>query len=76
MDTGQGHATTIGQVVSDMLGISPDKVSVSNCLDSLVSPFLGHSGVYSNKFNDMDIGAVIKATEKSATKCSGSPPMR
>ena len=68
VDTGQGHATTIGQVVSDMLGITPDNVSVHNTLDSLVSPFLGHSGSYSNKFNDVDLGAVIKATEKIRNK--------
>jgi 2-furoyl-CoA dehydrogenase large subunit len=68
VDTGQGHATTIGQVVSDMLGITPDRVSVDNTLDTLVSPFLGHSGSYSNKFNDVDLGAVIKATEKIRNK--------
>jgi len=68
VDTGQGHATTIGQVVSDMLGITMDKVSVDNTLDSMISPFLGHSGAYSNKFNDVDLGAVIKATEKIRNK--------
>jgi 2-furoyl-CoA dehydrogenase large subunit len=68
VDTGQGHATTIGQVLSDMLGITPDRVSVENTLDSVVSPFLGHSGAYSNKFNDVDLGAVIKATEKIRSK--------
>jgi 2-furoyl-CoA dehydrogenase large subunit len=68
VDTGQGHATTIGQVISDMLGITPDRVSVDNTLDSMVSPFLGHSGAYSNKFNDVDLGAVIRATEKIRNK--------
>ncbi|HWP84456.1 MAG TPA: molybdopterin cofactor-binding domain-containing protein, partial [Terriglobia bacterium] len=68
VDTGQGHATTIGQVVADMLGIGMQNVSVDNTLDSLVSPFLGHSGAYSNKFNDVDLGAVIKATEKIRNK--------
>ena len=68
VDTGQGHATTIAQVVSDMLGISPDKISVANQLDTSLSPFLGHSGVYSNKFNDVDLGAVIRATEKIRNK--------
>ena len=68
VDTGQGHATTIGQVVSDMLGISPDKVSFGNQLDSAISPFMGHSGSYSNKFNDVDLGAVIMATIKIRNK--------
>jgi carbon-monoxide dehydrogenase large subunit len=51
-----------------MLGISPARVLVNNQLDSFSSPFLGHSGVYSNKFNDVDLGAVIKATEKIRNK--------
>lgn len=68
VDTGQGHATTVGQVISDMLGITPDRVSLVSTLDSFVSPSIGHSGSYSNKFNDVDLGAVIKATEKVRNK--------
>ena len=70
VDSGQGHATTAAQVTADMLGISPDRVSVSHQMDSLVSPFLGHSGVYSNKFNDVDLGAVIMACKKIRDKMS------
>lgn len=68
VDSGQGHATTTAQVVADMLGIDPDRVSMNAHVDSLVSPFLGHSGVYSNKFNDVDLGAVIMATKKVRDK--------
>ncbi|MEE2822822.1 MAG: xanthine dehydrogenase family protein molybdopterin-binding subunit [Acidobacteriota bacterium] len=68
VDSGQGHNTTAAQVVADMLAISPDRVSVNSQVDSLVSPFLGHSGVYSNKFNDVDLGAVIMATKKVRDK--------
>ncbi|MBI2149045.1 MAG: xanthine dehydrogenase family protein molybdopterin-binding subunit, partial [Acidobacteria bacterium] len=68
VDSGQGHATTTAQVVADMLAISPDTVSMNSHVDSLVSPFLGHSGVYSNKFNDVDLGAVIMATKKVRDK--------
>jgi len=68
MDSGQGHATTAAQVVADMLGITPERISVESRIDSLVSPFLGHSGVYSNKFNDVDLGAVIMATKKVRDK--------
>jgi 2-furoyl-CoA dehydrogenase large subunit len=68
VDSGQGHATTAAQVVADMLAISLDAVSVNSQIDSLVSPFLGHSGVYSNKFNDVDLGAVIMATKKIRDK--------
>jgi 2-furoyl-CoA dehydrogenase large subunit len=51
-----------------MLGITPERISVDNTLDSTVSPFIGHSGSYSNKFNDVDLGAVIKATIKIRNK--------
>lgn len=68
VDEGQGHATTTAQVVADMLAIRPDNVRMNTHLDSLVSPFLGHSGCYSNKFNDVDLGAVIMATKKVRDK--------
>ena len=68
VDSGQGHATTTAQVVADMLAIHPDQVSMNAHVDSLISPFLGHSGVYSNKFNDVDLGAVIMATKKIRDK--------
>jgi len=68
VDSGQGHATTIAQVVADMLAITPDQVSMETRLDSTISPFVGHSGVYSNKFNDVDLGAVIMATKKVRDK--------
>jgi 2-furoyl-CoA dehydrogenase large subunit len=67
-DTGQGHATTTAQVIADMLAITPDNVSMNSHVDSLISPFLGHSGVYSNKFNDVDLGAVVMATKKIRDK--------
>ncbi|MFQ5850433.1 MAG: xanthine dehydrogenase family protein molybdopterin-binding subunit [Candidatus Binatia bacterium] len=68
VDSGQGHATTIAQVVADMLAITPDRVSMQSQLDSFISPFVAHSGVYSNKFNDVDLGAVIMATKKIRNK--------
>ena len=68
VDSGQGHATTAAQVVADMLAIHTDRVLASSQMDSLVAPFLGHSGVYSNKFNDADLGAVIMATKKLRDK--------
>lgn len=68
VDSGQGHATTIAQVVADMLATTPDRVSMQTQMDSFISPFVGHSGVYSNKFNDVDLGAVIMATKKVRDK--------
>ena len=68
VDSGQGHVTSIAQVVADMLAITPAQVSMQTLMDSLISPFVGHSGTYSNKFNDVDIGAVIMATKKVRDK--------
>lgn len=68
VDEGQGHATSVGQVVADMLAITPERVSMNTHMDSLVSPFLGHSGCYANRFNDVDMGAVIMATKKVRDK--------
>ena len=68
VDEGQGHATSTAQVVADMLAITPDRVSMNTHMDSLVSPFLGHSGCYANRFNDVDLGAVIMATKKVRDK--------
>ncbi|MFQ5917384.1 MAG: xanthine dehydrogenase family protein molybdopterin-binding subunit [Candidatus Binatia bacterium] len=68
VDSGQGHVTSIAQVVADMLAITPDQVSMQTLMDSLISPFVGHSGTYSNKFNDVDLGAVIMATKKVRDK--------
>jgi 2-furoyl-CoA dehydrogenase large subunit len=68
VDSGQGHVTSIAQVVADMLAITPDQISMQTLMDSLISPFVGHSGTYSNKFNDVDLGAVIMATKKVRDK--------
>ena len=62
------HATSVGQVVADMMAITPDRVPMNTHMDSLISPFLGHSGCYANRFNDVDMGAVIMATKKVRDK--------
>jgi len=68
VEEGQGHATAVSQVVADMLAITPDQVTMNPQLDSVMSPFLGHSGCYANRFNDVDMGAVIMATKKVRDK--------
>ncbi|MQA81289.1 MAG: molybdopterin-dependent oxidoreductase [Streptosporangiales bacterium] len=68
VDTGQGHETTICQVVADMLGITPDDISFDTFFDSTRSPYTGQSGAYSNRFNDVEVGAVITATERVRNK--------
>jgi CO/xanthine dehydrogenase Mo-binding subunit len=68
VEEGQGHATAVSQVVADMLAITPDRVTMASQMDSMMSPFLGHSGCYANRFNDVDMGAVIMATKKVRDK--------
>ncbi|MBI4294505.1 MAG: xanthine dehydrogenase family protein molybdopterin-binding subunit [Betaproteobacteria bacterium] len=68
VDEGQGHATSVGQVIADMLAFTPDRVTMNTRMDSLMSPFLGHSGCYANRFNDVDMGACIMATKKVRDK--------
>src|SRR3989304_183149 len=68
VDSGQGHATTTAQVVADMLGINPDRGSMNAHVDSLIPPFFGHSGVFSNKFNDVGLAALFVATKKIRDK--------
>ena len=50
VEEGQGHSTAVSQVVADMLAITPDRVTMASQMDSMTSPFLGHSGCYANRF--------------------------
>jgi len=68
VDSGQGHATTVAQIVADMLAIHPERVSMNTHFDSGMSPFAPHSGTYANRFNDVEVGAVIAATKKLRAK--------
>ena len=68
VEEGQGHATAVSQVIADMMAITPDCVTMNQQMDSVMSPFMGHSGCYSNRFNDVEMGAVIMATKKVRDK--------
>ncbi|MEM2237481.1 MAG: molybdopterin cofactor-binding domain-containing protein [Candidatus Caldarchaeum sp.] len=61
MDMGTWHETAARQVVADVLGVPPDQIYVMPGFDSSISPFVGYSGIYSNKFHDVDVGALIGA---------------
>lgn len=63
---GQGHETTVGQVVADMLGLDYDDVIVHRGGDSSLSAQTGFSGSYASQFAVTGIGAIINATEKLA----------
>lgn len=68
VSNGQGHETAISQVVSDELQIPISKINVLGDFDSFLSPWTISSGVYSNKFSALDLGAVITATRKLKEK--------
>lgn len=61
---GQGHETTIAQVVSDMLGVGYDDIVVHRGADSSLSAQTGLSGSYASQFAVTGIGAIINATNK------------
>jgi 2-furoyl-CoA dehydrogenase large subunit len=59
VSTGQGHETAIVQIVADELGIEPRDVYVEPGFDSAVNPWTAYSGSIANKFNAVDVGAVL-----------------
>ncbi|MFO7191593.1 MULTISPECIES: xanthine dehydrogenase family protein molybdopterin-binding subunit [Thermocrispum] len=65
---GQGHETTISQVVADELGVSYDDVHVQRGSDSGLSAQMGLSGSYASQFAVTGIGAMLNATRKLAAE--------
>src|SRR5215475_16224161 len=55
---GQSHETTTSQVAADILGISPEHISVTSPFDSEVAPWGVGSANSGNNFHLYDIGAV------------------
>lgn len=68
VSNGQGHETAIAQVVSDELQIPIESINVIGEFDSIVNPWTVSSGVYSNKFSAIDLGAVVTAARKVKDK--------
>ena len=65
---GQAHETTTSQVVADILGISPEHISVTSPFDSEVAPWGVGSANSGNNFHLYDIGAVHGAALKLREK--------
>lgn len=61
---GQGHETTVAQVVADMLGLTPDDIITHRGSDSSLSAQTGFSGSYASQFAVTGIGAILNATKK------------
>jgi 2-furoyl-CoA dehydrogenase large subunit len=63
---GQGHETTASQVVADLLGCTPDDVTVRPGHDSYWNSHAGFSGTYASQFAVTGLEAVKGATEMLA----------
>jgi CO/xanthine dehydrogenase Mo-binding subunit len=61
---GQGHETTVAQVVADLLGLTPDEIITHRGGDSALSAQTGFSGSYASQFAVTGIGAILNATKK------------
>jgi CO/xanthine dehydrogenase Mo-binding subunit len=61
---GQGHETTVAQVVADMMGLTPDDIITHRGGDSSLSAQTGFSGSYASQFAVTGIGAILNATKK------------
>src|ERR671919_1043765 len=63
---GQSHETVASQVVSDILGLTPEQVHVRAGHDSYWNTHAGFSGTYASQFAVTGLGAVSGATEMLA----------
>ncbi|MGH8869821.1 MAG: xanthine dehydrogenase family protein molybdopterin-binding subunit [Actinomycetes bacterium] len=64
-DEGQGHGTTISQLVAEELGVAPDVVAVIEG-DTINTPY--GSGSYSSRFSVVGTSSVTMASRKLADK--------
>ncbi|MQA74836.1 MAG: molybdopterin-dependent oxidoreductase [Solirubrobacterales bacterium] len=60
---GQGHETTAGQVVADVLGVEPSAVNVSAGFDQRHNTYVAFSGTYASQFAVTGLGAVLGGAE-------------
>ncbi len=61
---GQGHETTVSQVVADILNIPPDMVNVRVGFDTERNVHTGHSGTYASQFAVSGLSAVNGAVRQ------------
>jgi 2-furoyl-CoA dehydrogenase large subunit len=67
-NSGQAHETTTAQVVAEVLGISPEQISITTPFDSDLSPWGVGAANSGNNFHLYDIGAVHGAALKLKEK--------
>jgi 2-furoyl-CoA dehydrogenase large subunit len=61
---GTGIFTVTAQIVSDLLGVTPDDINVLFEFDSATHPWSTNSGTYGDRFHDVGVGAVVSAAGK------------
>jgi 2-furoyl-CoA dehydrogenase large subunit len=66
--SGQSHETTIAQVVADEFGVSPDKVTVIDQMDTATHPFCISTGSYSSRFASVATSAAVLAARRVKDK--------
>jgi 2-furoyl-CoA dehydrogenase large subunit len=65
---GQGHETTAAQIVADVIGVAPERVSITGTFDSALSPWGVSSSNSGNNFHLYDVGAVHGAATRLRAK--------
>lgn len=65
---GQSHETTASQIVADVLGVAPERVSLSGTFDTAISPWGVSSSNSGNNFHLYDVGAVHGAATRLRDK--------
>jgi 2-furoyl-CoA dehydrogenase large subunit len=65
---GQSHETTASQIIADVLGVSPQKISLTGTFDSTLSPWGVSSSNSGNNFHLYDVGAVHGAAARLRDK--------
>jgi CO/xanthine dehydrogenase Mo-binding subunit len=63
---GQGHETTIAQIVGDRFRVDPATVNVTVRFDSATMPYNASSGTYASRFSSSGAPAVYGAARKLA----------
>jgi 2-furoyl-CoA dehydrogenase large subunit len=61
---GQGHETTASQVVAEVLGIPPEKISVLPGFNTEHNVYTGHTGTYASQFAVTGLSSIQGAAEK------------
>ena len=65
---GQSHETTACQIVGDILGVPPERISMTGTFDSALSPWGVSSSNSGNNFHLYDVGALEGAARRLREK--------